>query len=65
VDGSIAHVTDYDFLLFVVALADTAALALEAFPWPALAHNLKVQRRLKAGRMEMLPTGAAVQDVKC
>ena len=32
VDGAIAHVADDDLLFLVVALADTAALALEALP---------------------------------
>jgi hypothetical protein len=63
VNGSIAHVADDDLLLLVVALADTAALALEALPWATLAHNLEVQGRLKADRVEILPTGAAMQDV--
>lgn len=61
-NGSVAHVADDDFLLLVVALANTAALALEALPWATLAHNLEVQGRLKANSVEMLRTGAAVQD---
>jgi len=42
VDGSIAHVADDDLLLLGVALADTAALAVETLPWAPLAHNLKI-----------------------
>jgi hypothetical protein len=62
VNGSIAHVADDDLLLLVVALANTAALALEALPWTTLAHNLVVQGMLKANRVELLRTGAAKQD---
>jgi hypothetical protein len=62
VNGSIAHVADDDFLLLVIALANTAALALKALPWATLAHNLEVQGRLKTNSVEMLRTGAAVQD---
>ena len=65
VDGSIAHVADDDLLLLGVPFADTAALAVQTLPGAPLAHYLKVQRGLKAYRMEMLPTGAAVQGVRC
>lgn len=64
VDGSIAHVADDDLLLLGVALADTAALAVETLPGATLAHNLEIQRGLKADRVEMLPTGAARQGVR-
>ena len=42
-DGSITHVADDDLLLLGVALADTAALAVQTLPGAPLAHNLKIQ----------------------
>ena len=62
VDCSVAHVADNDLFLLIVALAYTAALTLEALPWASLAHKIFAQGRLKAVRVEMLRTVAAVQE---